>query len=206
MLSSVTLAKALAAVLFLSQCQNINAAVSTSQMIASQLKTYQRHPVSHSSTSSRYSENNGARPSRKSLLDSFPESTITRIKMIAPKSEAAFLSDPKTIQKLRSKTRTNSRFLRTFPPLELYKFVKRGSNDIDDQEDHRKILLGNPNKIRARLENGNSPVFYIRLPPAPYVYVPGIGYVSPHPYSHGPQFGGNNMPGMPFGIPAPGKS
>lgn len=70
------------------------------------------------------------------------------------------------------------------------------NNEIED-EDHRKILLGNPNKIRARLENGNSPVFYIRLPPSPYIYVPGIGYVSPHPYSNGHQLPGMGFPGAP---------
>lgn len=203
MFSPVAIVKMLAAVIFLIQCQKASAAVSASHMIASQLKGFQRYPESQS----RFNE--APKHSRHhSLQERFPESTITRIKLLAPKSEAAFLSDPKTIQKLRSKTRTNSRFLRTFPPLELYKFVKRqGSldNDIED-DDHRKILLGNPNKIRARLENGNSPVFYIRLPPAPYVFVPGIGYVSPHPYSNGPQFGGN-MPGMSMGMPpAPGTS
>ncbi|ODM96976.1 2'-5'-oligoadenylate synthase 3 [Orchesella cincta] len=184
LLSSVTLAKTFSTILILSQCQKISAAVSPSQMIASQLKSFQNYPE---------------RQSHESLQEKFPESTITRIQMIAPKSEASFISDPKTIMKLRSKTRTNSRFLRTFPPLELYKFAKRAGassvkNDFED-DDHRKILLGNPNKIRARLENGNSPVFYIRLPPAPYVFVPGIGYVSPHPYSNGHQ------PGMSMGFP-----
>ncbi|CAL8110825.1 unnamed protein product [Orchesella dallaii] len=189
LLSSATLAKTFSTILILSQCQKISAAVSSSQMIASQLKTFQRHPQ---------------RQSHESLQEKFPESTITRIQMIAPKSEASFISDPKTIMKLRSKTRTNSRFLRTFPPLELYKFARRAGatsvqNDIDDDDDDRKILLGNPSKIRARLENGNSPVFYIRLPPAPYVFVPGIGYVSPHPYSNGQQYG--QAPGMSMGFP-----
>lgn len=195
---TATIVKAFAAVLFLSECQKVNAAVSKSHMIASQLKSFQRYP----SSQSHYDD---TLDSRQSLQEKFPESTITRIKLLAPKSEAAFLSDPKTFQKLRSKTRTNSRFLRTFPPLELYKFMKRngplGNNDIED-DDNRKILLGNSNKIRARLENGNSPVFYIRLPPAPYVFVPGIGYVSPHPYSNSQQ----SFPGMSMGMgPSPGK-
>ncbi|XP_046393034.1 heterogeneous nuclear ribonucleoprotein U-like protein 1 [Ischnura elegans] len=41
----------------------------------------------------------------------------------------------------------------------------------------------------------NSPVYYIRMPPSPYVFVPGLGYVSPPP----------SMPNNPLGNyqPAP---
>ena len=51
--------------------------------------------------------------------------------------------------------------------------------------------------MRARFEAGNSPIFYIRLPPSPYVFMPGLGYVSPHPY---------NNPTAPVGMPGPSKS
>ncbi|KAL1130415.1 hypothetical protein AAG570_011663 [Ranatra chinensis] len=34
---------------------------------------------------------------------------------------------------------------------------------------------------RVRPQKGNSPIYYIRLPPSPYVLVPGLGYVSRPP-------------------------
>jgi hypothetical protein len=70
-------------------------------------------------------------------------------------------------------SRTNSRFLRNFPPYDFINFAR--TNGLGDESSKRTLV------------NGNSPVFYIRLPPAPYVLVPGFGYISPHPYSsHSP--------------------
>ncbi|XP_059048607.1 WW domain-binding protein 11 [Achroia grisella] len=46
------------------------------------------------------------------------------------------------------------------------------------------------------LQYDNSPIFYIRLPPTPYMFVPGLGYVS-QPPSMGPPMG----PMMPPGVP-----
>ena len=80
--------------------------------------------------------------------------------------------------------RTNSRFLRTFPvSLNYYPAYARRETYNEIQSPHELV-------------NGNSPVFYIRLPPAPYILVPGLGYVSPHPY---------NSP-MAMGMPSPGKA
>ncbi|CAG7832667.1 unnamed protein product [Allacma fusca] len=85
--------------------------------------------------------------------------------------------------------RMNSRFLRTFPSMNNY-YDNRKSNfaRIDDY-----------NEIPTHhFVNGNSPVFYIRLPPAPYILVPGLGYVSPHPYNSPMAMG---MPGPVMGNP-----
>lgn len=46
------------------------------------------------------------------------------------------------------------------------------------------------------LQYDNSPIFYIRLPPTPYMFVPGLGYVS-QPPSLGPPM----SPMMPQGVP-----
>lgn len=43
-------------------------------------------------------------------------------------------------------------------------------------------------RIRNRPSPYNSPVYYIRLPPQPYMYVPGLGYVSQPPPSPMSQF------------------
>ncbi|XP_071516002.1 uncharacterized protein [Panulirus ornatus] len=37
-----------------------------------------------------------------------------------------------------------------------------------------------PTKLKTQQPVTNSPIYYIRLPPAPYVYMPGLGYVSPN--------------------------
>jgi len=101
-------------------------------------------------------------------------------------------SSPITRIKMSSNGRTNSRFLRTYPRLEFLHFARRdGHLPIEPQAPSQDLL-----------SSGNSPVFYIRLPPAPYVLVPGLGYVSPHPYNS-PVLGMGNMNmGIP---PGPGK-
>lgn len=46
----------------------------------------------------------------------------------------------------------------------------------------------NQNENLNSLQYDNSPIFYIRLPPTPYMFVPGLGYVS-QPPSLGPSMG-----------------
>ncbi|KAM3961078.1 uncharacterized protein ACR2FA_004855 [Aphomia sociella] len=46
------------------------------------------------------------------------------------------------------------------------------------------------------LQYDNSPIFYIRLPPTPYMFVPGLGYVS-QPPNMGPPMGPMMSPGVP---------
>lgn len=46
------------------------------------------------------------------------------------------------------------------------------------------------------LQYDNSPIFYIRLPPTPYMFVPGLGYVS-QPPSLGPPMSPMMQQGMP---------
>ena len=106
-----------------------------------------------------------------------------------PEGLSPMINSPITRIKMRSNGRTNSRFLRTFPPLEFLNFARRDGHLTSDSPES---FSPNQNTLI-----GNSPVFYIRLPPAPYVLVPGLGYVSPHPY---------NSPVMGMGIPpSPGK-
>ncbi|CAG4990589.1 unnamed protein product [Colias eurytheme] len=54
-----------------------------------------------------------------------------------------------------------------------------------------------PNDNINSLQYDNSPIFYIRLPPTPYMFVPGLGYVS-QPPSIGPPM----PPMMPQNIPS----
>ncbi|XP_050346069.1 uncharacterized protein LOC126770621 [Nymphalis io] len=53
-----------------------------------------------------------------------------------------------------------------------------------------------PNDNLNSLQYDNSPIFYIRLPPTPYMFVPGLGYVS-QPPTLGPAM----PPMMPQGVP-----
>ncbi|XP_028027160.1 circumsporozoite protein [Bombyx mandarina] len=53
-----------------------------------------------------------------------------------------------------------------------------------------------PNDNINSLQYDNSPIFYIRLPPTPYMFVPGLGYVS-QPPTLGPPM----SPMMPQGMP-----
>ncbi|KAG6461571.1 uncharacterized protein LOC115451023 [Manduca sexta] len=53
-----------------------------------------------------------------------------------------------------------------------------------------------PNDSINSLQYDNSPIFYIRLPPTPYMFVPGLGYVS-QPPSIGPPM----SPLMPQPVP-----
>lgn len=53
-----------------------------------------------------------------------------------------------------------------------------------------------PNDSLNSLQYDNSPIFYIRLPPTPYMFVPGLGYVS-QPPSLGPAM----PPMLPQGVP-----
>ncbi|XP_045497812.1 uncharacterized protein LOC123695901 [Colias croceus] len=54
-----------------------------------------------------------------------------------------------------------------------------------------------PNDNINSLQYDNSPIFYIRLPPTPYMFVPGLGYVS-QPPSIGPPM----PPMMPQNVPS----
>ncbi|GBP90939.1 hypothetical protein EVAR_29397_1 [Eumeta japonica] len=50
------------------------------------------------------------------------------------------------------------------------------------QQNKKKNGNGNyPNDNINSLQYDNSPIFYIRLPPTPYMFVPGLGYVSQPP-------------------------
>lgn len=58
-------------------------------------------------------------------------------------------------------------------------------SDYDDQLDGPEFPGQEGNEILSRARPSrpkpDSPVYYIRLPPAPYVLVPGVGYVSRPP-------------------------
>lgn len=50
-----------------------------------------------------------------------------------------------------------------------------GYNDDDDDVMSRANTKKRPNQFK------NSPIYYIRLPPTPYMFVPGVGYISQPP-------------------------
>ncbi|XP_014283577.1 uncharacterized protein [Halyomorpha halys] len=70
------------------------------------------------------------------------------------------------------------------PPV-LLDGVPQEYTDYDDQLDGPEFPAGEGNEILSRARPSrpkpDSPVYYIRLPPAPYVLVPGVGYVSRPP-------------------------
>lgn len=157
---------------------------------------------------------NAVNKDSSSISDLVPNEPI-KIKLLAPT----------TVSKKHTRTRQNSRFLRTFPPVELLDLARQAAltNEIeplmDYNNDYRNpydsdyygsydggMAMGNtwpvnnmenrnswPTKAN-RIDAGNSPIFYIKLPPVPYVFMPGVGYVSPHPYS--------NSPSMPMSMSA----
>lgn len=49
-------------------------------------------------------------------------------------------------------------------------------NNIDDED-----LMSRGNRRKPGSATQNSPIFYIRLPPTPYMFVPGMGYISQPP-------------------------
>uniref|UniRef100_A0AAR5QIX6 DUF4794 domain-containing protein n=2 Tax=Dendroctonus ponderosae TaxID=77166 RepID=A0AAR5QIX6_DENPD len=56
--------------------------------------------------------------------------------------------------------------------------------DVEENELSRTI----PKRKRIRNPQYNSPIYYIRLPPQPYVFVPGLGYMSQPPPNPMSQF------------------
>lgn len=74
---------------------------------------------------------------------------------------------------------------RTIPSRRRQQNKKKNGNGENYQNDNLNSL-----------QYDNSPIFYIRLPPTPYMFVPGLGYVS-QPPSLGPPMG----PPMPQNMP-----
>ncbi|XP_058813953.1 uncharacterized protein LOC131677882 [Topomyia yanbarensis] len=55
------------------------------------------------------------------------------------------------------------------------------SSDNLQNMDDEEILSRTNQGVRRRPNQKNSPIYYIRLPPTPYMFVPGIGYISQPP-------------------------
>lgn len=64
-----------------------------------------------------------------------------------------------------------------YPQQNLYQSNFYGDDFIDYEEDD-SMSRGNR---RRPASNQNSPIYYIRLPPTPYMFVPGMGYISQPP-------------------------
>lgn len=73
------------------------------------------------------------------------------------------------------------------PYAQIYNPYYQPSNDeyADDYENSNNIEDDDGSRANTRRRpstgNQNSPIFYIRLPPTPYMFVPGMGYVSQPP-------------------------
>lgn len=74
---------------------------------------------------------------------------------------------------------------RTIPSRRRQQNKKKNSNGNSFQNDNINSL-----------QYDNSPIFYIRLPPTPYMFVPGLGYVS-QPPNIGPPMSPFSPPGVP---------
>lgn len=72
------------------------------------------------------------------------------------------------------------------------------SMDIDENDLSRTI----PSRKAVRPQAYNSPIYYIRLPPQPYMFVPGLGYVSQNAPSTMSQFVNLQMPFVSNGKPS----
>lgn len=56
-----------------------------------------------------------------------------------------------------------------------------GGYSNNDNMDDEEILSRTNQGVRRRPNQKNSPIYYIRLPPTPYMFVPGLGYISQPP-------------------------
>lgn len=65
----------------------------------------------------------------------------------------------------------------SYPP-EFYDDFEAYYGGYGDEED---VMSRTSSGQRRRPQYKNSPIYYIRLPPTPYMYVPGLGYVSQPP-------------------------
>lgn len=72
-----------------------------------------------------------------------------------------------------------------------------GDNNVDDDREVEDTMPRVNSKRRPPISK-NSPIFYIRLPPTPYVFVPGMGYVPQVPqYAIPPPASPSIMPSAP---------
>lgn len=60
--------------------------------------------------------------------------------------------------------------------------------DIDENELSRTIPSRKRYNVNRPQQPYNSPIYYIRMPPQPYMFIPGLGYVSQPPLHHMSQF------------------
>lgn len=75
---------------------------------------------------------------------------------------------------------TNPAFYQSFPSNYQPFYYEGDTTEVD--EDYANDIFSRAN--RRRPTNGayeNSPIYYIRLPPTPYMFVPGFGYISQPP-------------------------
>lgn len=63
--------------------------------------------------------------------------------------------------------------------------VQSSANDVDSGDDYDEDIFSRANRRRPGAGKGgnnrNSPIFYIRLPPTPYMFIRGLGYISNPP-------------------------
>lgn len=63
--------------------------------------------------------------------------------------------------------------------------VQSTANDVDTGDDYEEDIFSRANRRRPGAGKGgnsrNSPIFYIRLPPTPYMFIRGLGYISNPP-------------------------
>lgn len=94
------------------------------------------------------------------------------------------VSEPPPPKKQESRKEKSLNYFDYFQPEEL------GYNEFDNEADYSSLDVEDNELSRAIPTRKkyprpfNSPIYYIRLPPQPYMFVPGFGYVSqpaPHP-------------------------
>ena len=63
-----------------------------------------------------------------------------------------------------------------YPPPYFTQNYYEDFNNIEEED-----IMSRGNNRRKQASSQNSPIFYIRLPPTPYMFVPGMGYISQPP-------------------------
>ncbi|XP_026474625.1 uncharacterized protein LOC113378305 [Ctenocephalides felis] len=91
--------------------------------------------------------------------------------------------------------RTNNEYEES--PLDYDALLMSSHQQVDDIDDPEDLSRSAPSRKRYQ-NNGNfpnSPIYYIRLPATPYMFVPGLGYVSNPPTMN--QLGAGALPPPP---------
>jgi len=123
------------------------------------------------------------------MVENTNETTLSILKHINHHLKA---SESKTREKETKEKRTQGRKHKTlfvdYPLLSrIIHYPRMPAYEIDNYNDNSELTAKDRSSSESDKRYAESDIFYIRLPPIPYMFVPGIGYISQPPtYSSAP--------------------